>query len=124
MGTMSEEERFDGMLMSMAQQQKGIEPLLDTVFSFLRRKTDFFSGADYSQIEQTVLKSVKKHAALAEKDAYDREARKKQAAAKVKAVPIPPKEPPRFEEITDDAEPTDKDAESADKDAEDEGKHS
>ena len=47
MATMSalEDERFDGLLLGIAQQAQGIEPLLDAVFSFLRRKTDFFSGA-------------------------------------------------------------------------------
>ena len=38
MAGMLEDERFDGMLLSFAQQCNGIEPLLDTVFSFLRRK--------------------------------------------------------------------------------------
>mmetsp|Transcript_3831 Transcript_3831/g.8235 ORF Transcript_3831/g.8235 Transcript_3831/m.8235 type:complete len:84 (+) Transcript_3831:80-331(+) len=33
-----EDERFDQMLLAVAQQTQGIEPLLDTVFSFLRRK--------------------------------------------------------------------------------------
>jgi CS domain/N-terminal conserved domain of Nudc. len=36
--------RFDGLYLTVAQQAKGIEPLLDTMFSFLRRKTDFFAG--------------------------------------------------------------------------------
>ena len=40
-----QDERFDGPLLMIAQQAHGIEPLLDAVFSFLRRKTDFFSGA-------------------------------------------------------------------------------
>ena len=38
------DERFDGLYLNVAQQARGIEPLLDTVFSFLRRKTDFFEG--------------------------------------------------------------------------------
>merc|ERR1712157_481690 len=39
-----DDERFDGMYMNVAQTARGIEPLLDTLFSFLRRKTDFFEG--------------------------------------------------------------------------------
>jgi len=38
------DERFDGLYINVAQTAQGIEPLLDTVFSFLRRKTDFFNG--------------------------------------------------------------------------------
>jgi hypothetical protein len=41
---MENDERFDGLYLNVAQQARGIEPLLDTVFSFLRRKTDFFEG--------------------------------------------------------------------------------
>jgi len=43
MSTM-DDERFDGLYLNVAQTTRGIEPLLDTVFSFLRRKTDFFAG--------------------------------------------------------------------------------
>jgi len=39
---MSEAERFDELLLNIAGQCGGIEPLFDTVFSFLFRKTDFF----------------------------------------------------------------------------------
>ena len=39
-----DDERFDGLYLNVAQTTRGIEPLLDTVFSFLRRKTDFFDG--------------------------------------------------------------------------------
>ncbi|KAJ1454111.1 HSP20-like chaperone [Pelagophyceae sp. CCMP2097] len=77
MSGMLEEERFDGMLLQFAQQCQGIEPLLDTVFSFLRRKTDFFTGAATDKATQTVLKMLEKHASLAEKT--DTEKRKKRA---------------------------------------------
>lgn len=39
-----DDDRFDGLYMNVAQQARGIDPLLDTVFGFLRRKTDFFAG--------------------------------------------------------------------------------
>ena len=35
-------ERFDELLLNIAGQCGGIEPLLDTFYSFLFRKTDFF----------------------------------------------------------------------------------
>mmetsp|Transcript_6185 Transcript_6185/g.9300 ORF Transcript_6185/g.9300 Transcript_6185/m.9300 type:complete len:342 (-) Transcript_6185:594-1619(-) len=38
------DDRFDGLYTNLANQTRGIEPLLDTVFSFLRRKSDFFAG--------------------------------------------------------------------------------
>ena len=37
------DDRFDGLYLNIANQAQGIEPLLDTVFSFLRRKSDFFA---------------------------------------------------------------------------------
>ena len=43
-GNFVDDERFDGLYLNVAQTAQGIEPLLDTVFSFLRRKTDFFAG--------------------------------------------------------------------------------
>lgn len=61
------EERFDGMFLALAQQSEGIEPLLDNLFSFLRRKTDFFVGASQKQVEELVMKVVRKHASLSEK---------------------------------------------------------
>lgn len=61
------EDRFDGMFMSIAQQSQGIEPLLDNLFGFLRRKTDFFVGADKQKIESIVLASLRKNAELSER---------------------------------------------------------
>jgi len=55
------DEKFDGMFLTIAQQAQGIEPLLDSMFSFLRRKTDFFTGASPAQIEEIILKGVRKH---------------------------------------------------------------
>lgn len=64
--TATTDERFDGMFLAIAQQSQGIEPLLDNLFSFLRRKTDFYTGASSEQIESLVLKVVRKHTTLAE----------------------------------------------------------
>jgi hypothetical protein len=36
------ENRFDDVLMGIAQQLGGIKPLLQTFFSFLNRHTDFY----------------------------------------------------------------------------------
>eukprot|EP00397_Hematodinium_sp_SG-2012_P044771 GEMP01050076.1.p1 GENE.GEMP01050076.1~~GEMP01050076.1.p1 ORF type:complete len:339 (+),score=92.75 GEMP01050076.1:110-1126(+) len=55
-------DRFDGILLNVAQQAGSIENILDVFFGFLQRKTDFFSGeVDPSKPEKMVLDSFKKH---------------------------------------------------------------
>jgi hypothetical protein len=77
------DDRFDGLLLNLAQQARGIEPMLDVVFGFLRRKTDFFKGppiAGLSEEERlqkaldTVGLSLAKHA-----DIYRTEMTRKKA---------------------------------------------
>ena len=42
---MADMERFDSVLLSLAQQcEGGVPELLDIVFGFMNRKTDFYSG--------------------------------------------------------------------------------
>lgn len=66
---------------------QGIEPLLDNLFSFLRRKTDFYTGATPVMAEELVLKVVRKHSALAEKeDAEKKKLREKEELAKKKKL--------------------------------------
>lgn len=50
------DDRFDGLYMNVANTARGIEPLLDTLFSFLRRKTDFFNGPDGQNADVAVKK--------------------------------------------------------------------
>jgi len=54
----SEGERFDGVLLNVAQQAGSIENILDIFFGFLQRKTDFFTGATD---EEAAKKLVDKH---------------------------------------------------------------
>ena len=66
----------------MAQGMGGIEPLLDGFFGFLRRKTDFFSGAATAgAAEEQVLKAFKKNQARAEEDMRERVAKDKKRKA-------------------------------------------
>jgi len=85
-----DDDRFDGLYLNVAQQARGIEPLLDTVFSFLRRKTDFFagpppSGSDGDERKGTDAAIRKVHDVL-EKHAelYRREQREKEEKMKKK----------------------------------------
>jgi hypothetical protein len=79
----SEETKFDGLYLNVVQQRRGIEPLLDSMFSFLRRKTDFFDGPSGNHNPdlaiQKVMEVVQKHANI-----YTNE--KKLAAAKQQKV--------------------------------------
>jgi len=73
-----DDDRFDGMLINLAQQVGGIDNLMDTFFGFMRRKTDFFAGAaDEAAAKASVLKSFQKN-----KDRADEETKEKQVKEK------------------------------------------
>jgi len=71
---MLEDERFDGLLLSFAQQCQGIDGLLDNVFSFLRRKTDFYDVGDKAR--DKVVRMFEKHEALAERTGSEKKKRR------------------------------------------------
>lgn len=61
------------MYMNLAQQCRGIDPLLDSVFGFLRRKTDFFTGPPGSDdggemAMKKVMEVMEKHRGIVKKE--------------------------------------------------------
>lgn len=96
-GQFVDDDRFDGLYMNVASTAHGIEPLLDTVFSFLRRKTDFFSGPPGSQngTEDAIRKVnevLQKHAQLYQKEQGKPTPAKKPTPTKKKASSVQKKE--------------------------------
>ncbi|EDV25170.1 uncharacterized protein TRIADDRAFT_37765 [Trichoplax adhaerens] len=62
---MAETEKYDGILLSLAQQmEEGVPQLLDTLFSFLRRKTDFFTGGGKEAARKMLLEKFDHHEKL------------------------------------------------------------
>lgn len=71
---MAGKEKFDGVLLTVAQEcEGGVQEMLDVIFSFLARKTDFYTGGDEGAAEKLVLDKYKKHG----KAAWDEQKAKK-----------------------------------------------
>ena len=82
----SQNERFDPVLLSIAQQHTanggGVESLLHTFFSFLQRKTDFFVGGDEGKAEEIISTVVDRYEKESSKVRLKRDEERRKAQAK------------------------------------------
>jgi len=84
---MSDDEKFDGVLLSIVQQAGGIDGFFESVFGFLRRKTDFFT--DQKRAEQVIVthssNQFKKWDALKKQEEEEKKRRQEREEAKKRA---------------------------------------
>jgi hypothetical protein len=100
------DDRFDGLYLNVANTTRGIDPLLHTLFSFLRRKSDFFTEKGTDAAMEKMNEIMKQHVDIVIKSQQE-EAKKKAAIAKKQAVKAkakaPEKEAEPVVEMTDGA---------------------
>ena len=64
--SVKDDEKFDGLFMGAVQNAHGIDNFFDALFSFMRRKTDFFTNENAAHTK--VKDSMDKHIALFRED--------------------------------------------------------
>jgi len=109
---MDENERFDSVFLGLAQQHEGGVPeLMDSFFSFLRRKTDFFVGGPQGQARSMLDSAFSKHERRAsddlkknEKMELERKKKQEERIAKEKEEEINESQKPRIQEINEEEE--------------------
>jgi hypothetical protein len=105
-------DKFDGVLLSIAQEcEGGVQDMLDITFSFLARKTDFYTGSTESAAEALIMDKFRKHGATAreekarkkaENEAKDRQMRERRKKEEEEAAVASSSESAQICEVTDE----------------------
>ncbi|CDJ31736.1 uncharacterized protein EMH_0010080 [Eimeria mitis] len=117
-GDSTEDNRFDGLFATVAEQAGGIEPLFDYFFGFLCRKTDFFTvgrAACKDMLDKSFRKWTDKATEKAEKERIQREKQQKQQQQRQqqrqeqerqrqRQQPVDLSNRPKVEELTEEEE--------------------
>jgi len=78
-------DKFDGVLLSIAQEcQGGVQEMLDVIFSFLARKTDFYTGGGDGAAEKLVLEKYRNHGKAAWEEQKKKKLRHEEADRKMR----------------------------------------
>ncbi|KAH8379743.1 hypothetical protein KR009_006903 [Drosophila setifemur] len=97
----TEEGLFDNILLAVAEKHRGGVPeFLGTLASFLRRKTDFFTGAKQAEWEKLLLDVFNKESKLAI-NAHNEKKKSREASQKVKEEKERAEREARQKEIND-----------------------
>lgn len=102
-------DQFDAVFLGLAQQitranGPGIDPLLNTFFGFLRRKTDFFMGAEKEKILEAINKAVERQLVIANNDLKKKKAEKAKKNKEIEKKRKENEDKPEIVEINSDDE--------------------